>query len=209
MPVRPPPITIAGSRTCRLASESRLAAPVELQRHQEVGRLAHAADQVVLDVDDRRLARARRDRDVVEPHRERLVGVDGAAEADAAVDAEARPPRQRQVQRAQEALVPAHGDAVLGDAAEAGQPPLVERRRQLVPALDRARRPRVRADQIRRQRLDLEAVDADDAEAGVEQVVRQREAGRARARRPARSCRCTGARPGASRLSGFQRVSRP
>ena len=121
MPVRPPPITIAGSRTCRFASESRLRRARELQRHQEVGRLAHAADQVVLDVDDRRLARARRDRDVVEAHRERLVGVDGAAEAHAAVDAEARPPRQVQVQRGQEVLVPAHGDAVLGDAAEAGQ----------------------------------------------------------------------------------------
>ena len=35
-----------------------------------------------------------------------------------------------------------------------------------------------RADQIRRQRLDLQAVDADHAEAGVQQVLRQREAGR-------------------------------
>jgi hypothetical protein len=46
------------------------------------------------DVDDRRLARARRDRDVVEAHRERLLGVDGAAEAHAAVDAERRAPRR-------------------------------------------------------------------------------------------------------------------
>ena len=153
--------------------------PRQLQRHQEVGRLAHAADQVVLDVDDRRLAGARRDPDVIEPHRERLVGVDRAAEADAAVDAEGRATRQVQMQRGEEALVPADGDAVLGDAAEARQPSLVERGRQLVPALDGARRPDVGAYQISRQRLDLEPVDPHHAEPGVEQVLRQR-----RARRP-------------------------
>ena len=45
--VRPPPTTTTGSRSCMLASESRLGRAGELQRHQEVGRRAHAGGEPV------------------------------------------------------------------------------------------------------------------------------------------------------------------
>ncbi len=111
---------------------------------------------------------------MIEAEREGAFDVERAAKAHAAVDPERRAPRQRQVQRREEVLVPAHGDAVFGDAAEAGEGPLVERHAELAPALHGARRPRVGAQQIRAQRLDLEAVDAYDAEAVVEQVLAER-----------------------------------
>ncbi len=49
----------------------------------------------------------------------------------------------------------------------------------LAPVADRPRRLRVGADDVLRQRLDLQAVDADDAEAFVHEVMRQRVPGRA------------------------------
>ena len=114
----------------------------QLQRHQEVAGLADAADQVVLDVDDRRPAGAGGDRDVIDPDRPRFVDRQRAAEAHAAVDLQLVAPRQRQVDQRQEVLVPAHGDAVLGHAAEAFEHALVERTIDLAPVADRARQPR-------------------------------------------------------------------
>ncbi len=118
----------------------------ELQRHQEVAGLADAANQVVLDVDDRRAARAGRDRDVIDAESPRVFDRQRAAEADAAVDAELVTARQRQVNQREEVLVPAHRDAVLGHTAEALEHAVVERTVDLAPvcesveARDRIRR---------------------------------------------------------------------
>ena len=112
----------------------------QLQRHQEVAGLADAANQVVLDVDDRRPAGAGGNRDVIDAVRPRLVERQRAAEADAAVDLELLAARQRQVDQRQEVLVPAHRDAVLRHAAEALEHALVGRAIDLAPVPDRPRR---------------------------------------------------------------------
>ncbi len=126
-PVRPPPMTTAGRRACRLDSESALKAPVNCSAIRKslalrmprsrlflmsmmVGRPAPAAMATWSIAAGPGLVERQR-----------------AAEADAAVDAEARPPRQGEVDERQEVLVPAHGDAVLGDAAEAFEHARVER----------------------------------------------------------------------------------
>ncbi len=78
----------------------------------------------------------------------------------------------------QEVLVPPNGDAVFGHAAEPLEYPFVEQLVDIVPALERSRRTVALAGERGRQRLDLETVDGDNAEAFVEQVMRQRVAGR-------------------------------
>jgi hypothetical protein len=104
---------------------------------------------------------------------------DGAAEARPAVEPEMAPPGEIQVEHVEERLVPAHGDAVLGDAAEAAGDPLVERLAELlVESLDGPRR---RPGQLGGQRLDLEAVDPHHAESLVEQVMGERVPGGAHA----------------------------
>ena len=114
---------------------------------------------------------------MVEPLGPGVLDGERAAEADAAVDAQALAARERQVQQRQEVLVPAHGDAVLGDAAEPLEHPFVERLVDLAPLRNRLRR-RIRgAGQSLRQRLDLEPIDCHHAEALVEEVVRQRVSG--------------------------------
>jgi hypothetical protein len=112
----------------------------ELQRHQEVAGLADAADQVVLDVDDRGPARAGGDRHVIDAVTPHLVERERPAEADAAVDLQASAAREREVDQREEVLVPAHGDAVLGHAAESLEHALVERAVDLAPVADRSRR---------------------------------------------------------------------
>ena len=99
----------------------------ELQRHQEVRRGAHAVGEAVRQLEHRRPAGAERQRDVVEAERERAVAGQRAAEAHAAEQRVARAPRQQHADDLEEILVPAHGDAVLGDAAEARHHALVER----------------------------------------------------------------------------------
>ena len=79
-------MTIAGRLHLQVRDARVLVGAGELQGHQEVARLADAARQVVLHVDDRRPARARGDRDVVEAERPRVVERERAAEAHAAVD---------------------------------------------------------------------------------------------------------------------------
>ncbi len=199
MPVRPPPITSAGSRTCKLAIESALYAPVSCSAIRKSRGLAHAADQVVLHVDDRRLAGAGRDRDVVEADGERVLDAQRAAEAHAAVGAEVGPPRQRQVDRGQEVLVPAHGDAVLGDAAEAAEMRST-RSLSISPKFSigarrpgvarRAGRPAAARSSARRRRRRRSLRWPGGATACSPP---------ARARRRARSCRCTAARTGGAR----------
>ena len=163
---------------CRFVSASFLKAPGELQRHEEVGGLSHAADEVVLHLHERRLAGARRDRDVVEPEVEGLLVRERAAEARAAVDAKRPAPREVQVQHVEEVLVPPHRDAVFGDAAEARQRALVETAEERLRIANQLRRARLRARELLGERLDLQAVDRDDAEALVQEMVREGVAGR-------------------------------
>src|SRR5205085_12235519 len=89
---------------------------------------AYAADEVVLHLDERGLARARRDGDVVEAERPRVLNRESPAEAHAAVEAEALAARKRRVHERQKIFVPAHSDAVLRDSAEAGEHALVQLR---------------------------------------------------------------------------------
>ena len=158
----------------------------QLQGHEEVGGRAHAARQAVGDRQHRRPAGADRERDMVEAHIEGLVQGDGAAEAHAAEHGEMGAALQEQADDLEEGLVPAHGDAVFGDAAEAGHDPLVQGLAQRVPVADgQERHPRavgLDAGERRVQGLDLEPVDCDHRVTFVEQVVGQGVAGRAEAR---------------------------
>ncbi len=181
MAVSPPPMTSAGSSAWRLASASFLKAPGQLQGHQEVGGLADAADDVVLDGDDRGPPRARGHGDVVETEVEGLLGGQGAAKPHAALDREPTAPGERQVDQGEEVLVPADRDAVLRDAAESGQRTAVERTGERAVVADGADPRAVGPGPVGGQALDLQAVDPDDAEALVDEVVREGVAGRAEA----------------------------
>ncbi len=125
--VSPPPTTTTGSRSCMLATEFALRRAGQLQRHQEVGRRAHAGGEAVRQLEHRRPARARGDGDVIEAERERALGVERAAEAHAAEEREPVAALEQQPDDLEEILVPAHRDPVLGDAAESRHHAIVER----------------------------------------------------------------------------------
>src|SRR6185503_3312079 len=114
----------------------------ELKRHQEVGSRAYAAREAVRDLEHGGAARAGAQGDMVEAHAagslaaERLVDVERAAEAHAAEHGELAPPLEQQADDLEEVLVPAHRDAVLGDAAEPGHDALAEVFLQLLDVLD-------------------------------------------------------------------------
>src|SRR4029077_13425054 len=129
MAVRPPPITTAGSRVCRLGSALRLNAPVSWSAIRKslaflmprirlffmsmiVGLPAPAAIATWSNPHAPAssigiLAPNATPPRVLDRHR--------APEAPPAVHPQAVAPRQRQVEQREEVLVPAHGDAVLGD----------------------------------------------------------------------------------------------
>ncbi len=157
----------------------------ELQRHQEVRRSAHAARQSVRDVEHRRAPGAHRQCDVIEAELESVLQRQRATEPHATEHRELRAPFQQQPHQFQEVLVPAHRDAVFGDAAEAGQDAVLQRLAQIGHVAYRfesaARSVAVHAAQAGRQRLDLQAVDADDGMALVHEFMRQRVAGRTEA----------------------------
>ena len=159
--------------------------PGELQRHQEIGRGAHTLREAVRQLEHRRPAGAGGERHVIEPERERAFGVDRAAEAHAAVHREALAPLDQQAQQLEEVLVPANGDAVLGHTAEPGHHPIVERLGQRRDVADRHERHAlaVRGDagHCRRERLDLQPVDADDRVTVVQQMMCERESRRSHA----------------------------
>ena len=87
--------------------------------------------------------------------------------------------RDRERQDREEVFVPANGDAVLADAAEAEQSPLAELGEEHRRLFDRRRRRLARRDEPRVEGLDLEAVDCHDAEALAGKMVHERVAGRA------------------------------
>ena len=90
----------------------------QLQRHEKVGCLADTADQVVPESDDRGLARAGRECNMIETELPGIVERETAAEADAAVGAKRALAQQREIDHLEEILVPAHRDPVFGNAAE-------------------------------------------------------------------------------------------
>ncbi len=194
--VKPPPMTTAGQLRLQVGEGLLLERAGQLERHQEVRRLPDPPDDVVLHGDDRGAAGAGRDRDVVEAQVERLLGRDGPAEAHAPEDFEAAPAGERQVDEGQEVLVPADRDSVLRDAPESGERPLVEtaRDRRVVP--DRLDPEAVLAGPLRRKGFDLQAVDADDPEAFVDEVVRERVARGPQSHDEDTCARCPGARTG-------------
>ncbi len=104
----------------------------ELQRHQEVRCRAHAFGQRVRKIEHRRPTGAGGERNVVEAQGEGVFDVERAAEADAAAQRKAIAALDQKTQQLEEVLVPAHGDAVLGDAAESGHHALVQRLAQRV-----------------------------------------------------------------------------
>ena len=122
---------------------------------------------------------------MIEAVRKRPFDVERAAETHAAEEREPVAALEQQSDHLEEILVPAHGDAVLGDAAEAGHHTIVERLGERRCVEDWRERPTLASGRDSRQRggqrLDLEPVDADDRVAVVHQVVRQREAGRSHA----------------------------
>src|SRR5262249_9053969 len=66
-----------------------------------------------------------------------------AAKADAAIHGKARPPLEQQAHDLQEILVPADGDAVLGNPAEPRHDPVVEPLHQACDVVDRLKGHRV------------------------------------------------------------------
>ena len=84
------------------------------------------------------------------------------------------PPLQQQADQFQVVLVPPHGDAVFGHAAEPGHHPLVQ-------VLVQRRHIAHRGGGIEAKRLDLQPVDRHHGVAVVQQMMRQGEAGRAEA----------------------------
>ena len=157
----------------------------ELQRHQEVRRRAHTARQPVGQVEHGRLAGSCAQRHVIEAHGEGVLDGHGSAEAHAAEHRELAAPLEQQTHQLQVVLVPAHRDAVLGDTAEARHGALTKILAQTVDVahgLERhARAVGLHAGLGLRQRLDLEAVDADHGMAVVHQVMGEIESRRTEA----------------------------
>ena len=157
----------------------------QLQRHQEIGRGANAVGEPVRQLEHRRLPRARGDGHVVEAECKCALGVQRSAEAHASVQREPRAPLEQEPDQLQEILVPAHGDAVFGHAAKAGHAPCLERLCEHRDVADGRERHALAFERDSRQRglerLDLEAVDADDGVPVVQQVMRERESGRTHA----------------------------
>ena len=178
MAVRPPPITTAGSRSLQVRQAIGLVSAGGLKTHEKIGSQPHAAQQVVFHGHQSRLAGAGADGHVVEAQVPGVVQRQGAAEADAVVQAELLAPHEQQVIDVQEVLVPAHRDAVFGNAAETEDGAAIQRPGDVVDVLDRLRHAPLGPAHAHGQRLDAQTVDADHAEAVVEQVVGQRVAGR-------------------------------
>ena len=178
-------MTTTGRRSCMLAIESAFAAPVSCSaiRKSDAVRTPRARPLGMSSVVG--LPAPMQSATWSKPMRHRVVERQRAAEAHAAEHREFVAALEQQPDELEEVLVPAHRDAVFGDAAEAGHHAVVERLVEFVDVADRperrARAVGAHARDVRGERLDLEAVDADDGVAFVEQVVRQREARRAHA----------------------------
>ena len=145
-------MTTAGSRTWRFARLLALKRARQLQRHQEVGGLPDSADQVVRHVDQGGLARARADGDVVEAELPGVIQRRACRRIERRRRSAACSRRiSVQVDDGEEVLVPANRDPVLGDAAEAGEDPLIQlARRPPYRSRGSARSPAAAAGQLSR-----------------------------------------------------------
>ena len=119
-------MTTTGSRTCRLAMLSVLAAPVSCSaiRKSDAWRTPGARPFFIGTM----VGRPAPAHSAMwsKPSAKALSMVERAAEAHAAEHLEFAAPLQQQPDQLEEVLVPAHGDAVFGDAAEAGHHPRAE-----------------------------------------------------------------------------------
>ena len=157
----------------------------KLERHQEVRRHAHARRQRIRHRHMGRPSGPGRHGHMVEAPFERLVEPERAAEAHPADHGEGRAPLQQQPHELEEVLVPAHGDAVFGDAAEACHDALgqvLAEFRHVAHGPEGAARARlVHARERSRKRLDLEPVHRHHAVPVIHEVVGEAEAGGAEA----------------------------
>ena len=117
---------------------------------------------------------------MIEAQLERAVDRYRAAKPHAAIHRETRPAFEQQAHDLQEILVPANGDAVLGNPAESRHDAVVEPLDEARDITDRLERvpSAIESDapDLGRQRLDLEAIDRRDEMAVVQQVMGEREA---------------------------------
>src|SRR6185312_9139527 len=97
------------------------------------------ARQPVLHRNDGRAPGAGAERDVIEAERESVIDRDRAAEAHPAIEREFMPALDQQPDHFEEVLVPAHGDAVFGDAAEPSHDAIVEPFPELLHVADRTK----------------------------------------------------------------------
>ena len=157
----------------------------ELQRHQEIRRGANAVGEPVRKLEHRRPPGAGRQCNVIEPEREGAFGIDRAAETHAAKQREALAAFDQQSNDFEEVLIPAHRDAILGDAAKAGHHARFERlveRGDIPDGVEgHAVAQRGFSGQRRRQWLDFQSIDADYRVSVVEKMVRERKSRRTHA----------------------------
>ena len=157
----------------------------ELQRHQEIRRGANAVGEPVRKLEHRRPPGAGRQCNVIEPEREGAFGIDRAAETHAAKQREALAALDQQSNDLEEVLIPAHRDAILGDAAKAGHHARFERlveRGDIPDGVEgHAVAQRGFSGQRRRQWLDFQSIDADYRVSVVEKMVRERKSRRTHA----------------------------
>ena len=118
---------------------------------------------------------------MIESHFEGAVDGDGAAEAHAAEHREFAAAFEQQADDLEEVLVPADGDSVFGDTAEARHDAVIQRFVDLADIANGgeafALTECVHAGKFLGKRLDLEAIHADYGVAIVHQIVRERESG--------------------------------
>ena len=116
---------------------------------------------------------------MVESQRKRAGVVERSAETHAPVECEAIAPLEQQPDQLQEILVPAHRDAVLGDPAKTCHQAIAQRFHQRIDVAHSFECNAVAGDgdpgQRRRERLDLESIDADDRVAVIDEVMGERE----------------------------------
>ena len=109
----------------------------ELQGHEKVRCRPHATRETVGNIEHRWLARAHRQRNVIEAHLERIIGAQRATEAHATEQRKFIAAFEKQTDHLEEIFVPAHRDAVFSHAAEAGHDAIIERFIKRVDILDR------------------------------------------------------------------------
>src|SRR5450759_3271151 len=98
----------------------------ELQRHEEIRGRAHASRETVGDIEHGGFARAHAQGQVVEAEFGHILHGQGAAKAHPAEQRKLLAPLEQQADDLEEILVPTHGDAVFGDAAETRHDPIGE-----------------------------------------------------------------------------------